>query len=53
MNETLQFGLTLLVAGMGGTLLTLLVTAGLIAVLTRSFPPPSKHGPARPGDPAP
>lgn len=42
MNETLQFGLTMLVAGMGGTLLTLLATAGIIAVLTRSFPPPRR-----------
>jgi hypothetical protein len=43
MNDTLQFGLTLLVAGMGGTMLTLLVTAGIIAVLTKSFPPPHRH----------
>ena len=42
MSETLQFGVTLLVAGMGGTLLTLLATAGLITVLTRSFPPRPK-----------
>lgn len=32
------FGLTLLVVGMGGTLLTLLLMSGVMALLKRIFP---------------
>lgn len=38
MSETLLFGLTMLVVGMGGTLLTLTVMAFLIRALTSIFP---------------
>jgi hypothetical protein len=38
MSETLQFGLTMLAVGMGGTLLTLLAMVGIIRALTMIFP---------------
>lgn len=38
MNETLLFGLTMLVIGMGGTLLTLTVMAFILRLLTKIFP---------------
>ncbi len=40
MSETVQFGLTMLAAGMGGTMLTLLGLAALIHALTKLLPPP-------------
>lgn len=40
MSETVQFGLTMLAAGMGGTMLTLLGLAALIRGLTKLLPPP-------------
>lgn len=41
MNElsNLEFGLTMLLVGMGGTLLTLFIVAALIRGLTSMFPP--------------
>lgn len=48
--STLQFGLTLLVLGLGGTLFTLGLLAGCLRLLTRLFPP--EPGPAvQPGGP--
>ena len=38
MNETLLFGLTMLVVGMGGTLLTLVFVAFILRGLTMIFP---------------
>lgn len=38
MNETLLFGLTMLVVGMGGTLLTLILMAFILRGLTMIFP---------------
>ncbi len=38
MNDTLVFGLTMLVVGMGGTLLTLMLMAVIIRALTAVFP---------------
>lgn len=38
MNDTALFGLTMLVVGMGGTLLTLALTALIIRGLTAIFP---------------
>lgn len=40
MNETVQFGLTMLAAGMGGTMLTLIGLAALIGGLNKLLPPP-------------
>lgn len=40
MSETVQFGLTMLAAGMGGTMLTLVGLAALIRSLTKLLPPP-------------
>ncbi len=37
--ENLAFGLTMLLVGMGGTLLTLFLVAALIRGLTSAFPP--------------
>ena len=41
MNElsNTEFGLTMLLVGMGGTLLTLFIVAALIRGLTSMFPP--------------
>jgi Na+-transporting methylmalonyl-CoA/oxaloacetate decarboxylase gamma subunit len=36
--NTLTFGLTLLVVGMGGTLVTLALLAGCLRLLTKIFP---------------
>lgn len=52
MNETLQFGLTMLVVGMGGTILMLLGLAGMIRVLTRIFPPERKVADSKAGQEA-
>ncbi len=38
MNETILFGLTMLVVGMGGTILTLILMALIIRGLTAVFP---------------
>ena len=38
MSETLLFGLTMLVVGMGGTLLTLIVIALILRARTMIFP---------------
>jgi len=38
MNETLRFGLTLTVAGMAGTMLSLWVLSLLISLLKKLFP---------------
>ncbi len=38
MSEAAQFGLTMLVVGMGGTLLTLLGLVLILRVLTAMFP---------------
>ena len=37
--DNLTFGLTMLLVGMGGTLLTLFLVAALIRALTSAFPP--------------
>jgi hypothetical protein len=37
--DNLAFGLTMLLVGMGGTLLTLLLVAAIIRGLTSVFPP--------------
>jgi Na+-transporting methylmalonyl-CoA/oxaloacetate decarboxylase gamma subunit len=37
--DTLTFGLTLLVVGMGGTLAALAALAGLMELLKKMFPP--------------
>ena len=37
--DNLTFGLTMLLVGMGGTLLTLFLVAALIRGLTSAFPP--------------
>ena len=37
--DNLTFGLTMLLVGMGGTLLTLFLVAALIRGLTAAFPP--------------
>ena len=45
------FGLTMLVVGMGGTLVTLGVMAGILHLLTRVFPvkeEPEQSGESRP-----
>ncbi len=41
--ENLAFGLTMLLVGMGGTLLTLFLVAALIRGLTSAFPPAEEH----------
>ena len=47
MNETILFGLTMLVVGMGGTMLTLILMAVIIRALTAIFPveKPEEKGP--------
>ncbi len=40
--SNLTFGLTLLVVGMGGTLITLYVLTLLLGALTKIFPAPGK-----------
>lgn len=47
---TLQFGLTLLVLGLGGTLCTLGLLAACLRLLTHLFPPEPGSGP-EPGGP--
>jgi hypothetical protein len=48
--STLQFGLTSLLLGLGGTLVALSLLAGCLRLLTRLFPP--EPGPApHPGGP--
>lgn len=46
MSDTLVFGLTMLVVGMGGTLLTLFFMVGVIRAITAIFPveKPADHG---------
>ncbi len=41
--DNLTFGLTMLLVGMGGTLLTLFLVAALIRGLTSMFPPPADN----------
>ncbi len=41
--ENLAFGLTMLLVGMGGTLLTLFLVAALIRGLTSAFPPAEEN----------
>lgn len=43
--DNTTFGLTMLIVGMGGTLLTLWILTGVIHLLVRFFPPehPPKH----------
>jgi Na+-transporting methylmalonyl-CoA/oxaloacetate decarboxylase gamma subunit len=43
--ENLAFGLTMLLVGMGGTLLTLFLVAALIRALTSAFPPAEENEP--------
>jgi Na+-transporting methylmalonyl-CoA/oxaloacetate decarboxylase gamma subunit len=43
--ENLAFGLTMLLVGMGGTLLTLFLVAALIRGLTAAFPPAEENEP--------
>ena len=43
--DNLSFGLTMLLVGMGGTLLTLFLVAALIRGLTAAFPPAEENEP--------
>ncbi len=43
MNETALFGITLLIAGLGGTLLVLSLMAVVIYLLTIIFPSKKSH----------
>lgn len=51
MSDTLLFGLTMLVVGMGGTLLTLVIMAAILRLLTLVFP--VKETTDHPEEPAP